>query len=505
VTLKIYLAGLCLLLLFAQMLTASRQLSLTYDEPIYAAVGYADLTTGDMRWHSVIGHPPLVNLLTAWPLLLESTRPQAVLSPAWGTTDSLGFSRGLIAQFDSLERLTLITRLPVMWLTVLLAAFVYRWAQQAWGGTAGLLALLLFTFDPHILAHGQLNTTDMGVTAFGFVSCYALARYLRRPSWITYLGTGLGMGAALASKASGAFWIGAGGLVVLIFWASAGGPRAGLRSLGVWLGRGIGWVGLALFVLWGAYVFELRPLTPTGLPIPAASHWAGLAYIRSYMATGQTTFIAGRLKPGGHWSYFPLALLIKTPLPTLLGLLTALIWSMRHRTAPRWSTIPLVSVPVAYVLISMSAALNIGHRHMLPVLPFAFVFIAQLAGEHVVDLLRRPRRRWWRALAYLLAIWYIGGTLTIFPNYLTFFNILAGGPDGGYRYLADSSVDWGQALKELQRYLDRQGYTSVHLAAFSSLEPCPCKVCGYSTPIPTTGSATVYRKLKLATLSSSIK
>ncbi len=452
------------------MTFASRRLSLTYDEPIYTAVGYADLTTGDMHWHTVIGHPPLINLLTAWPLLLEPTHPDATQIPSWGTNDSLGFSRALIAQFDSLERLTLVTRLPVMWLTLLLAAFVYRWAWQAWDGTAGLLALGLFIFDPHIVAHGQLNTTDMGVTAFGFMGCYALARYLRRPSWGIYLSAGLGIGAALASKASGPFWLGAFVLVMFVSWLMEK-PARRRRKVMHWAIALAGWGGLALLVLWAAYLFELRPMSPGGIPVPAASHWAGLSYIRSYMATGQIAFVAGRLIPGGHWSYFPLALLVKTPLPTIIGLLVALAWSMRHGVGPRWSAIPLLVVPLAYLFISMLVALNIGHRHMLPVFPFVFVFIAQLAGEHAAGVLRRTGVRWRRVVFYLLAIWYAIGTLAIFPNYVVFFNELAGGPDNGYRYLADSSVDWGQGIEELKLYLDRQGINTVRLAAFSSLDP----------------------------------
>jgi 4-amino-4-deoxy-L-arabinose transferase-like glycosyltransferase len=480
------LAVICLLVLFAQTMLASRQLSLTYDEPIYTAIGYADLTTGDVRFHGVIGHPPLVNLWTAWPLLLDSARPDARQVPNWGTADSLGFSRALIDQLGPLERVTLVTRLPTMWLALLLAAFVYRWAQDAWGGAAGLLALGLFVFDPHIVAHAQLNTTDLGVTAFGFIGCYALARYLRRPSLGAYLGAGLGLGAALASKASGAFWLGAYGLVVLAYWVCER-PSRKLKRMCRWLIRLAGWVGLALLVLWAAYLFELRPLTSGGVPIPAASHWAGLPYIRSYMATGQTTFLAGRLLSGGHWSYFPLTLLVKTPVPTLIGLIAVVLWSLRYGTGPRWSAIPLIAVPVAYLGLAILMALNIGHRHMLTMFPFAFVFISALASERA--RIHRSSRRWRSIVLGLLASWYIIGTLAVFPNNLAYFNELVGGPDSGYRYLADSSVDWGQGFKALKRYADDHGIKEMRLAAFSSLDPALYDL--HFEPIPPTVGAPI--------------
>ncbi len=472
----------CLLLLFAQTAFASRQLSLTYDEPIYTAIGYADLTTGDMHWHGVIGHPPLVNLLTAWPLLLEPARPDATQIPGWGTGDSLGFSRALIAQFDSLERLALVTRLPVMWLTLLLAAFVYRWARQAWGGAAGLLALGLFVFDPHIVAHAQLNTTDMGVTAFGFMGCYALARYLRRPTLATYLGAGLGLGAAIASKTSGLFLVGAFGLVLFLFWLT--GRKKNVPGLVVWLVRLAGLVGIALLVLWATYLFEVQPLVPGGFPVPAASHWEGLSYQRSNVTVGQTTFLAGRLISGGHWSYFPLALLVKTPLPVMIGLLAATIISLRYGFGPRWSSIPLGVIPLAYLLVSMMAALNIGHRHLLPILPFLFVFISRIT-PHISRLTPRALR----ITHYALLLWLALGTLRIFPHHLAYFNELAGGPDNGYRYLADSSFDWGQGIKELGRYLEQQDIDTVRLAAFSSLDPALYDLS--FEPLPPTANAPI--------------
>jgi hypothetical protein len=129
----------------------------------------------------------------------------------------------------------------------------------------------------------------------------------------------------------------------------------------------------------------------------------------------------------------------------------------------------LIVVSVAYLLVAVLLALNIGHRHMLAVLPFAFVMIANVAGEQ--GALRRPTRQWRWAVLAILAAWYVVGTLAMSPHHLTYFNELAGGPDEGYRYLADSSVDWGQGFKALKRYLDDQSVSEVRLAAFASIDP----------------------------------
>jgi hypothetical protein len=52
-------------------------------------------------------------------------------------------------------------------------------------------------------------------------------------------------------------------------------------------------------------------------------------------------------------------------------------------------------------------------------------------------------------LAVLLA-GSIAESLAAWPNYLAFFNQLVGGSRNGYQYLADSSLDWGQALPGLR-------------------------------------------------------
>ena len=48
--------------------------------------------------------------------------------------------------------------------------------------------------------------------------------------------------------------------------------------------------------------------------------------------------------------------------------------------------------------------------------------------------------------------WYLFENLKTFPYYLTYFNQVAGGPKGGYLYVVDSNVDWGQDAKRLADY-----------------------------------------------------
>ena len=111
---------------------------------------------------------------------------------------SLGFGRDVLKALKALEQTLFVTRLPITWLTVILAAVVFRWARQVWGRTTGLQALVIFAFGPNLIAHGQLNTPDVGVTAFGFIGTYLLSRCLRKATPATFVGAGLALGATIA-------------------------------------------------------------------------------------------------------------------------------------------------------------------------------------------------------------------------------------------------------------------------------------------------------------------
>jgi hypothetical protein len=72
----------------------------------------------------------------------------------------------------------------------------------------------------------------------------------------------------------------------------------------------------------------------------------------------------------------------------------------------------------------------------------------------------------------LLLIAFAAESLTAWPHFLAYFNVLAGGPRHGYRHLVDSSLDWGQELPGLKKWLqanvrpDEQD--TVYLAYFGT-------------------------------------
>jgi hypothetical protein len=194
---------------------------------------------------------------------------------------------------------------------------------------------------------------------------------------------------------------------------------------------------------------------------------------------GHPSFLMGEISTEGWWHYFPVAFAIKTPLPTLIVLLGACGISIKrlldvrrgkkrgHRYAFVDALVPLLFV-VLYGAATVVSRLNIGYRHLLPILPPLYIFAARVFVQARLSAqCTRCKWRWAiRGSGALLGFWLIVGTLKIWPFHLAFFNALIGGPDQGYRYLVDSNTDWGQALKALHSYIEREHLSHVRLSTY---------------------------------------
>jgi hypothetical protein len=133
-----------------------------------------------------------------------------------------------------------------------------------------------------------------------------------------------------------------------------------------------------------------------------------------------------------------------------------------------------------YWTSAIASGVNIGYRHLLPVVPPTIILIGA-TGDAISRALRsgdsivgRSRRAMVGAAAVVgLLIWHAGESLRIAPHYLAYFNPIAGGPQHAYRHLVDSSLDWGQDLMGLKKWLDEHGLQSpghqpVYLSYFGS-------------------------------------
>jgi hypothetical protein len=164
-------------------------------------------------------------------------------------------------------------------------------------------------------------------------------------------------------------------------------------------------------------------------------------------------------------SYFPVAFLIKTPLGSLLLVLASLLLFRRGQALTRRAAIFLLAPAAILVAAAMQGRINIGLRHILPVYPFLFVVASRLATLRFRDPLRRAM-----ALGLPVAATALS-SLHAAPHQLAYFNELVGGPGNGYRYLSDSNIDWGQDLKGVKEFMDRERLPMIYLSYFGNTPP----------------------------------
>jgi hypothetical protein len=250
-------------------------------------------------------------------------------------------------------------------------------------------------------------------------------------------------------KASGLLWV-----TIGIGWAAWTGLRRRENWTSLWL-QILLMAGIAFVLWWGAYGFTIGTI-PRGLPfpisLPAPLHWMGVIFHAAPMHE-HTVIALGKVYIIPWVWYFPVAFLIKNPVPFLIALLSVVGALFHERQS--WRKLSILGLfSVLYVAVALDRGPNLGYRHMLPIHPFLYALMAGGVGW----VWRRLHRigRWGLVV---LGLWTVVGTLKSYPYELSFFNELAGGPENGWRYLTDSNTDWGQGWHALRAFQEERGVT----------------------------------------------
>jgi 4-amino-4-deoxy-L-arabinose transferase-like glycosyltransferase len=220
------------------------------------------------------------------------------------------------------------------------------------------------------------------------------------------------------------------------------------------------------------------------LLLPAPEFLAGVDSLARHSAVGHPGFLLGEYRDTGWWYYFPLLLLLKTPIAFLLLAAGGMVWlaasSWRER---RWETLGVALAAPLMLLPAMTSGINIGVRHVLPLYPL----MAICAGVAVTQLWSETRwRAWARGGAIALLLWYFAATARAHPDYLPYFNELAGShPE---EIAVDSNFDWGQDLLRLCSYVNREKLPEIYISYWGSAEYQRCTTVGLDPPFgPVTG------------------
>lgn len=418
-----------------QALFALPRLSITADEVAHIPAGYSYWKTRDFRMNEE--HPPLAKLFATVPLLF--LHPKFVIKETdWKTPAESEYFFGYDFLYSNdADRLVFWSRVPMVALAAIGLIATFFWARDMFGAPAGFFAAGLYAFCPNLLAHGMLVTTDVPLAAFTVLTLYLF--WKRRDFY-----AGLALGAAMASKFSGVF------LPVLIVLVCVARDRgAAFKRL---LIMGI----TSLVVIEAAYFFSVSPFL----------YFKNGMTVNTKVVANYPFYLFGELKPRGWWYYFLVAFAVKATLPTLTSLFVAAADSIRTGFIDRWGEILLIATIILFFVITSTGANQIGFRYLLPAFPLMFIW-----GSRIVPHLAQSRAGV-AALAIIL-FWQAWGTIRVFPNYIPYFNELAGGPAGGTAVLDDSNVDWGQGLKQAGEYVRSHHLQNVRMYTFSPMDNPP--------------------------------
>ena len=462
-----------------------RVFSPTADEPPHIGAAMQYLDGGTYTYEPK--HPPMRAVFAVGPWLLGHRYA--------GKPDSYSEGNHLIYDGGDYRRTLTSARVAALPFFAATIVLVFLWAQALGGPLAGLLAALAYSSLPLALAHAGLATNDTLVTATFTGAVLAWAKLLQRrtAAWVVLVG--LAAGLAALSKMSAIPFMAAVAVGTTAAWCLHGcyasdevgqGPSFRGAALALLLAAAVG-----ALVIWAGYRFSIGAISdfvpihaaidkhvPAGslrsilacladLRIPAPEFGAGIFQLLQHDYAGHEAFFMGSIRSHGDAAFFPVAMLIKTPIPFLL--LSAIGAVALARSWWRTND-PLALVPPAGALmllaVCMASAINIGLRHLLP----AFPLLAVCVGVAGARLWTHDDRMQPAARGLLVALfgWQILSGARAHPDYLAYFNECCASESE--RWIIDSDLDWGQDLDRLSADLKQRHVDQLYLAYFGSAD-----------------------------------
>lgn len=435
-------------------LTATTRLGVTFDESHYVPSGLAGWRDGTCDRLVVWGTMPLPIDVQTFPLYLA----ERISGTPYGQDlwEVLPYARA-----GNL----------VFWNLLLIHGWLLgRWLGGPW---VGRLSLAFLATDPSLLGHATVATTDLSVAALGMtLTFHTLAGW--HASWPRrILLPGVLYGFLALAKASGILF----GLVIVItigVWMLRSDPsRSLVRKCANIVVRTL-LIGLLAALVSNLYcgfdktstgpvqqlLAKLPPDDPWRPLLERIARWpvvpkaaAAVAFQARHNDEGRGVYLLGTWHAEPVWYANLVVLACKIPTATLLGLVCVLV-------RPR----ALASMPMFLVgmllLASLESRVQLGIRLLLSITMFLHIALAVAFSR------AWPGRRWW--LAWVIVASNGAECLRVWPDGISYQNQWAGGPHDAYKRLADSNVDWGQGLPELDRWHAAQGRPALAVWYFGT-------------------------------------
>ena len=487
--------------------------SLTFDEVAHISAGYTYAKAHDYRLNPE--HPPLLKVLSGIAIL--PLRPNFDWNANFWTTSNNGeygqwdAGRHLLHQANNnTDWLAFWARVPVVIISLLFGLFLFFWGKKLGGIITGLFALILYAFDPNILGHNHFVTTDIAIAVAIGVAFYFFLQFIKKPTWTNALIGGLILGAAQATKFSAIILLPIFTLILITYPIIKYYKRDESRWKTLWqyILKGVFSLIIMFFTVWIIYVPVSYKMTSEILPPitevksqpekyardkyltnfilkannntvtrPLAVYAQGLMQVLSRVNDGNVTYFLGNVSSDASMIYFPFVFVAKQTLIhmffycitiTLIVItfvrggfnlftqkLHTSIIQFRTFVLNRFHELTLGTFVIFYSYLSVTGNLNIGFRHLFPMMPLIYILSAKIIIDSYKTLRNPQRKNIVRTAFMTLIITLVAVVVSTYPYYMSYFNTLFGGPMNGWHYVTDSNADWGQDLKRLNAYLNK--------------------------------------------------
>ncbi|HAI73781.1 TPA: hypothetical protein DCL22_00125, partial [Candidatus Moranbacteria bacterium] len=416
------------------------------------------------------------------------------------------------------DRIIFWARVPIVLLSLLFGWFIFKWTKELAGILGGLFALTLYAFDPNILGHNHFVTTDIGIAGFIMISFYYFLRFIKEPTWKNVAIGGFFLAVVQLTKFSSILLFPIFGLAALIYPLVKRIPAEQknaflfkLKNLGGYLGKSIIAFAISLVIVWMFYGLNfyktpeskmvetinfyfnpndianikniytnraLLALNDNSFTRPLSEYFLGIAMVFKRVAGGNGAYFMGQVSSAAFPAYFPTVFALKEPLILLFFMLSAIAIALRNNikafidrfnSAKKslWlvnlqdcirhhiKVLSMLSFIILYAYISITGNLNIGFRHLFPILPFAYILTAKVIIDFCQKKNNYSHKFTFLSATFILSALLIINAVASYPYYMSYFNPIAGGPKNGYKYATDSNADWGQDLKRLKVFLKK--------------------------------------------------
>ena len=216
---------------------------------------------------------------------------------------------------------------------------------------------------------------------------------------------------------------------------------------------------------------------------PVGHYFLGILMVVQRSAGGNTAYFFGEVSNLGNKLYFPAAYALKEPLPVLIlvgfGLLLGcyrmaktILTRKRHRFVHYFGThiaeFTMLTFTLIYAAWSISSPLNIGVRHLMPIMPFMYILGTESVKRWVQG--NGIRKSFKVGFVSLLTLWFLADVALAYPYYLSYYNEFVG-TKNGWQYITDSNYDWGQDLKRLETYVETNNIDKIAVDYFGAGNP----------------------------------